>query len=102
MIGALLPLAANVLQSLTASAPPTAAASASAGSDFGQFMAQASSDALKSLKTAEQTSMAGITGKASAQQVVESVMTAERTLQTALAIRDKAVGAYQQISQMPI
>jgi len=102
MIGALLPLAANALQSLTSSARPQAAPSASAGSDFGQFMAQASGDALKNLKTAEQTSMDGLTGKASAQQVVDSVMTAERTLQTTLALRDKAVSAYQQISQMPI
>lgn len=46
--------------------------------------------------------MAGIQGKASAQQVTDGVMSAERTLQTALAIRDKAVAAYQQVSQMPI
>jgi flagellar hook-basal body complex protein FliE len=46
--------------------------------------------------------MAGLQGKASVQQVAESVMGAERTLQTSLAIRDKAVAAYQQISQMQI
>jgi len=46
--------------------------------------------------------MAGIEGKASVQQVVDSVMSAERTLQTGIAIRDKAVAAYQQISQMQI
>ncbi|MGO9428815.1 flagellar hook-basal body complex protein FliE [Rhodoblastus sp.] len=101
MIAALLPLAANALQAVTTSAPSTAA-SASAGGDFGQFMAQASSDALNTLKTAERTSMAGIEGKASASEVVGSVMNAERSLQTGLAIRDKAVAAYQQISQMQI
>jgi flagellar hook-basal body complex protein FliE len=100
MIAALLPVAANVLHAVTSSAPSTA--SATAGADFGEVMAQASSDALKTLKTAEATSMAGLQGKASVQQVVDSVMSAQRTLQTSLAIRDKAVAAYQQISQMQI
>ncbi len=100
MIAALLPLAANVLHSVTTAAP--AATSGTAGADFGTAMAQASSDALKTMKTAETTSMAGLEGKASTQQVVDSVMSAERTLQTTLAIRDKAVAAYQQVSQMQI
>ncbi len=104
MIAALLPLAANALQAVTTAAAPSApaATSATAGGDFGQFMAQASSDALNTLKTAERTSMAGIEGKASASEVVGSVMNAERSLQTGLAIRDKAVAAFQQISQMQI
>ena len=100
MIAALLPLAANALQAVTTSAPPAAAATGGAG--FGEVMAQASGEVLSSLKTAESTSMAGIEGKASVQQVVDSVMSAERTLQTGIAIRDKAVAAYQQISQMQI
>ena len=101
MIGALLPLAASAVQTLTMSpaAPPNTAA---AGASFGDIMAQASSDALTTLKTAETTSMTGLEGKANVQQVVENVMSAERTLQTTLAIRDKAVAAYQQISQMQI
>ena len=99
MIGALLPLAASAVQTLTAPATPATAAS---GASFSDVMAQASSDALKTLKTAEASSMTGLEGKANVQQVVENVMSAERTLQTTLAIRDKAVAAYQQISQMQI
>jgi flagellar hook-basal body complex protein FliE len=103
MIGALLPLAANALHGVTTAAPAaSSASSATAGADFGSVMAQASNDALKTMKSAEATSMAGLEGKASVSQVVDSVMSAERTLQTSLAIRDKAVAAYQQISQMQI
>ena len=36
------------------------------------------------------------------QQVVEAVMAAESTLKTAIAIRDKVVNAYQEISRMTI
>jgi flagellar hook-basal body complex protein FliE len=101
MIGALLPLAASAVQTLT-TAPAAPPATAVAGASFSDIMAQASSDALKTLKSAEATSMTGLEGKANVQQVVENVMSAERTLQTTLAIRDKAVAAYQQISQMQI
>jgi flagellar hook-basal body complex protein FliE len=102
MIASLLPLAASALHAVTTTAPAAAATSTAGQADFGHFMAQATGDALKTLKTAEQTSMAGIEGKASASQVVGAVMNAERTLQTTISIRDKAVAAYQQISQMQI
>ena len=101
MIGALLPLAASAVQALT-TAPAAPATTSAAGASFSDVMAQASSDALKTLKTAEASSMTGLEGKANVQQVVENVMSAERTLQTTLAIRDKAVAAWQQISQTAI
>jgi flagellar hook-basal body complex protein FliE len=104
MIAALLPLAASALQAATTSAPAavSSAASSARGAGFGEVMAQASGEALNTLKSAESASMAGIEGKVGVQQVVDSVMSAERTLQTGLAIRDKAVAAWQQISQMQI
>jgi flagellar hook-basal body complex protein FliE len=103
MIAALLPLALDTVRGLVTSSPAApSAAAATAGADFSQALASAASDAVKTLKTAETTSIAGLQGKASVQQVTESVMGAERTLQTSLAIRDKAVSAYQQISQMQI
>jgi flagellar hook-basal body complex protein FliE len=103
MIAALLPLAIDAARGLVSSpAAPSASATATAGADFTQALAAAAGDAMKTLKAAETTSMAGLQGKASVQQVAESVMGAERTLQTSLAIRDKAVAAYQQISQMQI
>jgi flagellar hook-basal body complex protein FliE len=54
------------------------------------------------MKAGEAASIAGIQGKASVQQVVEAVMSAEQTLQTAIAIRDKVVAAYQEIARMAI
>jgi flagellar hook-basal body complex protein FliE len=100
MIGALLPLAASAVQTLTTS--PAAPATTASGASFSDIMAQASGDALKTLKTAEASSMTGLEGNANVQQVVENVMSAERTLQTTLAIRDKAVAAWQQVSQTAI
>jgi flagellar hook-basal body complex protein FliE len=78
------------------------AATSSPHVDFGDFMMQAASGAVETLKAGEAAAISGIQGKASVQQVVEAMMTAEQTLQTAIAIRDKVVAAYQEISRMAI
>lgn len=65
-------------------------------------MAKVSTDAIDKIKQGEAVSIAGVDGQASVQQVVEAVMAAESTLQTAIAIRDKVVSAYQEISRMSI
>jgi len=69
---------------------------------FSDMMAQVATNAVDTMKTGEAASIAGIQGKASVQQVVEAVMSAEQTLQTAIAIRDKVVAAYQEIARMAI
>jgi flagellar hook-basal body complex protein FliE len=69
---------------------------------FSDMMAQVATTAIDTLKAGEAASIAGIQGKASVQQVVESVMSAEQTLQSAIAIRDKVVAAYQEIARMAI
>ena len=83
---------------------PSPAAAASAGAagapDFAAVLANVAPSGAKTLKTGEATALAGLQGKASVQQVVEAVMSAEQTLQAAIAIRDKVVAAYQEISRM--
>ena len=59
-------------------------------------------DAVSTIKAGESTAMAGMKGQASLQQVVQAVMQAEQTLQTVVAVRDKVVGAYLEISRMQI
>lgn len=86
----------------TGAAGSAASASASAGSDFGQIMSQISGDAIGNLKSAEAASIGALQGAASVHQVVEAIMSAQRSLQSALALRDKAVAAYQEISRMAI
>jgi flagellar hook-basal body complex protein FliE len=93
------PSAADSLQSAGKSA--VTIASNSIG-DFGQMLTQVTSDAVNNLKTGEATAISGLQGKATIQQVVEAVSGAQTSLQTVLAIRDKAVSAYQDITRMSI
>src|ERR1700741_1320782 len=61
------------------------------GVDFGSMLSQMASSAPKVVRQAETTSIAEIPGTATVQQVDEAVMSAEQTLQGAVAIRDKVV-----------
>lgn len=82
-------------------AAPTASPQ-TGGASFGDILAEVSSGAIHSLKEAEATSISAIQGQTSLIEVVEAVKSAEQTLQTAIAIRDKVVSAYQEISRMAI
>jgi flagellar hook-basal body complex protein FliE len=104
-------LAPNVGSVGTAAAPlapksPTPAASATGtnapSDDFAKTLASMASDAVSTIKAGESTAMAGMKGEASLQQVVQAVMLADQTLQTVVAVRDKVVGAYLEISRMQI
>lgn len=75
---------------------------AQATASFADFMTNMGTSFVDNLKAAETTSMNGVLGKASVREVVESVMTADQTLQTAMAFRDKIVSAYLEIVKMPI
>ena len=69
---------------------------------FDGVLEQVAADAIGTLKAGEAASISSIQGKVSAQRVVEAVMTAERTLQMAVAVRDKVVQAYQEVTRMAI
>ncbi|MEQ8735046.1 MAG: flagellar hook-basal body complex protein FliE [Rhodospirillaceae bacterium] len=53
-------------------------------------------------KHAEQVTMARIAGEASTMDVVTAVASAQHTLETVVAVRDKVLQAYQEVLRMPI
>ncbi len=75
---------------------------ASAGADFAEALKAAAGEAVQTLQKSELTAIAGIEGKADIQTVVDQVMAAERTLSATMAIRNKLVAAWQEISRMQI
>jgi flagellar hook-basal body complex protein FliE len=70
--------------------------------DFGAVLGSLVSEVAGTVKTAEALSVAGVRGQATVQQVVDAVMSAEQTLQASIAIRDKVVAAYLEVSRMSI
>ena len=72
------------------------------GSDFLSLLKTSAGGAIDSLKAGESASAAAIAGNASLPEVVSAVNAAEMTLQTVVAVRDKLVGAYQDLMRMAI
>ena len=54
------------------------------------------------LKAGEAKAVEALSGRASLQDVVEAVTTAELSLQKMTAVRDRVISAYQEIMRMPI
>ena len=86
---------------------PSATTEAPLAADFGASLAKALSSAasntVTTLQNADQVSMKALQGgDVTAREVVDSVMSAERSLQAAIAIRDKIVTAYLEVSRMAI
>jgi flagellar hook-basal body complex protein FliE len=84
----------------TKSVSAIGAPSLAQGTDFASVLANVAAEGMQTLRTGEAAALGGLQGKTSVQQVVEAVMSAEQTLQAAIAIRDKVVAAYQEISRM--
>lgn len=80
---------------------PEMAGVAAPGS-FADVMQSMGEGVMENLKVAEGQSFAAVRGEAATRDVVDALMTAEQTLQTAVAIRDKLVTAYLEIARMQI
>jgi flagellar hook-basal body complex protein FliE len=87
--------------SLSAGAPASSAAPAE-GVSFEEALGQAIGSAVDTLQTGEAFAIQGVQGAATPMKVVESMMDAQRSLQSVLAIRDRIVSAYQEIARMAI
>jgi flagellar hook-basal body complex protein FliE len=79
-----------------------AASSVNIGGSFTDFLQSAVKDSMQTMKTGEQMATQQVTGQANIVDVVNAVNSAELTLDTVVAVRDKVVQAYQSIMNMPI
>ena len=96
--GAALQVSGAALQA----AGSAATAGVASGPGFAETMEAMARDTVHSLRHAEDRSLASIRGEATTREVVDALMTAEQSLQTAIAVRDKLVTAYLEIARMQI
>ena len=99
------PFGSAIGSMIASSVDPSSAVSAASvsnesGGDFGNMFSSMLQDAVGAVKSGEAAAIAGMQNKMPLQQVVEAVMQAEQSLHTAVAVRDKVVGAYLEISRM--
>ena len=69
---------------------------------FGSLLEGSIENAVKSVRGGEQAAWKAINGDADLTQVVTAISNAEVTLQTAVAVRDRVVSAYQEVMRMTV
>jgi flagellar hook-basal body complex protein FliE len=84
------------------SGPATATQAVDAAGSFASVLSDLASRTVGTLENAEQLSVQGLQGQADTREVVDAVMSAEQALTAAVAIRDKIVSAYMEVSRMAI
>jgi len=107
MISGVVPLGLKVLDGLAGNDPVAGGASAATGAQSGaasflDMLSEAANRTVGTLENAEQMSLKALQGEADTREVVDAVMSAEQSLQAAIAIRDKIVTAYLEVSRMAI
>lgn len=85
-----------------AAVPKINTATSTSGDDFSSFLISMAQGTVNSIQNGEATAISAIHGKTSIQNAVVATMEAEQSLQAALAIRDKIVSAFLEISRMQI
>lgn len=73
-----------------------------AQASFAAALGDLGTNTVGTLKQAEQFSVKALQGDTDTRAVVDAMMSAEQSLQTAIAIRDKIVSAYLEVSRMQI
>lgn len=69
---------------------------------FAEALERAARDTIGTVRQGEMMSAAAVIGKADLTDVVAAVTSAEMTVQTVVAVRDRVIQAYQEILRMPI
>jgi flagellar hook-basal body complex protein FliE len=75
---------------------------ASAGTSFSQLLGNAIQESTNTIRSADATEMQAMTGKVDLTDLVTAVSNAELTLNTVVTVRDRVIGAYQDILRMSI
>lgn len=79
-----------------------AKSTAAAGGDFGAALKQALDAVTETSNRADKMAMAQAAGKADMVDVVTAVAETEVTVRALVTVRDRVIGAYQEIMRMPI
>lgn len=77
-------------------------AAAHGPTEAGQAFAAIADDFMATLRAGEMTAMEGMAGRADPQTVIEALAASELAIETAVAVRDRVVEAYQEILRMPV
>lgn len=91
----------NAVSAYTA-ARPAVAPTGGSGAGIGTALTGAAADFTQVMAQTDLAAQGAMTGATDTHQLVQSIAEAQLALETAVAIRDKVVEAYQDILRMPV
>lgn len=95
-----IPIGGAALSAYRATAAGTPGAQPGGG--FEAALGEVLQDVVQSSRAADEATSQALTGATGVTEVVMAVTRAELALQTAVALRDRVVSAYQEVMRMPI
>ena len=95
-------MVANAYAATSKGADVTKGIAAPQKESFGDVLKNAATKTIDTLRAGEAASAKAVSGDASLPEVVQAITASEVTLQTVMAMRDRLVGAYQEIMRMPV
>ncbi|MGH1403503.1 MAG: flagellar hook-basal body complex protein FliE [Alphaproteobacteria bacterium] len=81
---------------------PVQSAGQTGAPSFSDFLTDSAEKSIDTMKSGESMAGKAVAGEADLTDVVQAITSAELTLQTVTAVRDKVINAYQDIMRMPI
>ncbi len=100
-VGEVLKSYRNTLKALDEGADAGAAAP-TGGAQFGDILGNMLKGTADSLHESEKVSLSAVQGKASINEVITAVSSAEAALQTVVTIRDRVIAAYQELMRSAV
>ena len=89
-------------QGYAATRPATQPAAGQSGAGAGAAFARAAGDFAATMENGDRMAQAAMTGRADSHALVQALAQSELAVETAVAVRDKVVEAYQEILRMPV
>ncbi|MCR8724369.1 flagellar hook-basal body complex protein FliE [Frigidibacter sp. ROC022] len=85
-----------------ATAPKPAPGGTGGTETAGQAFARVAEDFAATMENGDKTARAALTGRADSHSLVQALAQTELAIETAVAVRNKVVEAYQEILRMPV
>ena len=102
MISSINPIQSSTVSGVTQNALSPGASADAPKVDFSKLMSSMATSTVSALRESEAAAIGALKGQSSVQDAITKIMEAERKLQQAVAVRDKVISTYTELTRMQI
>jgi len=102
VISSINPLQSSAVSEVTQNTLSPGSAAGGPEVNFSKLMSSMAASTVSALRESEAAAIGAMNGQASTQDAITKIMEAERKLQQAVAVRDKVISTYTELTRMQI